>query len=1032
MVLFLFLFLVVAGTVSYVSIAKEFFPDVKIPVMTINVSCSGISPEDAERLLVRPIEQKVRAIEGIKEMTSMSHEGGATVITEFFAGYDVDKAKEDVKNEVDSVKSELPSDAREPEVSEVNLSLLPVLIVKLSGPVPQRFLYKSARELKDYIEAHVPSVLKAGIIGDREEVVDVEIDAAKIVNYGLSVPLIQYIFRQSNSLISAGVVATEVGRFPIKVPGIFQEAQDIMEVPLFGFGNAVVRAGDIATIRRVYKDPESFARDRGENAVALEITKRTGENIIATIKSVQAAVSEVQKKWPSTLKVAFAQDQSKRITDLLTELQNDILLTIVLVMAVIVLSLGWRSALIVSLSVPGSFLASILFLYINGYTINMMVLFALIFSVGMLVDGSIIVVEYADRKIEEGMNPKDAYRFSARRMTWPVITSISTILVVFLPLLFWPGFMGQVMRFLPITLLATLIASILMALVFVPTLGGLFLRKEGKKAETRETLNYETDDLRKITGATRYYIRTLEWALDRPWKMIGGALGLLVSVMTLYVTCGRGTEFFPSVEPETAIIRVQARGNLSVFEKDRLVKKVEQPLLTMKELQSVYSKAGSMRSANAKSGSMDASATEDEIGSITVEFVDWKERRPADVILEEIEQNLRLPGIRIVVEKEKKGPPSKPVRLDIAGPSHALIQKEALRLRKFLETLPDMETVQDNRPIAGIEWCLHVDRTKAAQFNASLGDVGTVVQLVTHGVKIGSFRPDDSPDEIDIMMRFPKDGRTVEELDHLQIRTIWGLAPVSSFVERKVGASMTTLRRCDGLPSIRIEGTLKPGYLANNVFKAVRTHLEKEPLATGTTCLFKGEAQDQQEAGQFLLKAFGISLGLIIMIMLIEFNSFYSTGVVMSAVLMSTAGVFLGLFLRGMPFGVVMGGIGIIGLAGVIVSNNIIFIDTYDHFRDRIRNPRERIIRTGAQRLRPVFLTKITVILGLLPMFCGVGIDFLEPSLSFGAPSTQWWKQLATCIVSGVLFASVLTLLLTPCLLMVRENYRARRVMIGG
>ncbi|MDR1910564.1 MAG: efflux RND transporter permease subunit [Holosporales bacterium] len=1027
MVLFLFLFLLLAGSISYVSISKESFPDVKIPVMTVNIPCRGISPEDAERLLIRPVEQKIRSIEGVKEMTSTAYEGGAMVVVEFLAGYDIDEAKENVKNEVDTAKPDLPSDANDPVVTEINLSLLPVLVIKLSGAVPQRFLYRAARELKDHIESHVSGVLKAGIVGDRDEVIDIEIDAAKIINYGVPVQLLPFLFQQNNSLISAGTITTDVGCFPIKVPGLFQNAADIMEVPIFSTKDAVICVKDIATVSRTYKDPESFARDHGETAVTIEITKRTGENIIRTIKEVRAATAEVQKKWPSTLKVAFAQDQSKMILDFLSELQNDILLTIILVMIVIVLSLGWRSAMVISLSVPGSFLAGILFLYMNGHTLNMIVLFGLIFAVGMLVDGSIIVVEYADRKIDEGLAPKEAYRIAAQRMAWPVITSISTILVVFMPLLFWPNFIGQVMRFLPITLIATLVASIAMALIFVPTIGGILVQRTSHQKQSHKAINYETDNLQKITGFTRQYIKVLEWALDRPWKIIGSAIGTLVAVMSLYIFFGRGVEFFPAIEPTTAVIRVQARGNLSVFERDRIVKSVEAPLLDMKELQSIYSKAGSMRAANSKSGSLGASSTEDEIGAITIEFVDWKERRSADDIIADIERRLHVPGVRIVIEKEKKGPPNKPVRIDLTGTSHTKIRKEARRVRAFLESLPELDTVQDNQPIAGIEWRLCVNRAEASRYQANISAIGTAVQLITRGVKVGAFRPDDSPDEIDIMLRFPPEERMVDELDRLQLRTLYGLMPMSNFVERKVGTSLTTLRRCDGLPFVRIEGTLKPGALANNIIKKVRAYLATDPLVPDVTCVFKGETRDQAEAAQFLMQAFGIALGLIMIIMLVEFNSFFSTGVVMSAVVMSTIGVFLGLFLRGMPFGVVMGGIGIIGLAGVIVSNNIIFIDTYDHFCDRIKNVRERIIRTGAQRLRPVFLTKITVILGLLPMMFGFSIDFLDLSMSFGAPSTQWWKQLATCIVSGVIFASVLTLILTPCFLMARENYRASR-----
>lgn len=1026
-VLSILVFIVVAGIISYVNIPKEYFPDVEVPFFSIRVSCRGISVHDSERLILRPLEQKLRSLEGLKEMSSTAYEGGGNVILEFETGVDLDRARSDVKDKIDEAKPDLPSEVDDPVLDEMNLSDFPVLLIKLSGDIPDRVLYKIGNDLKDEIEAKVSSVLKAGIVGDRDEIIELRIDPAKMHNYAMPVDQIKGLFSANNKLISAGVLESQVGRFPIKVEGSFLTVSDIFNAPLIASGDSVVKVSDVASLHRTFLDATSFARDRGKNAVVLEITKRSGENIISTVKNVMQIVADFSKNFPSGMNVSFAQDTSKQILTLLNDLMNHLLLAFLLVMVVIVYALGWRSALLVAVSLPGSFLSGILFLYVYGYTINMVVLFALIFSIGMLVDGSIIVVEYADRKMEEGCNAYDAYKDAALRMKWPVITSIGTILIVFIPLLFWPGMIGGVLKFLPITVVATLSASIAMALIFVPCLGAIF----GKAPINHSEESYESvDNILAIKGITGHYVNLLNKALNHPKMVVSAAIALLLCVSMLYKTLNKGVEFFPTMEPDFSVIHVCARGNLSVYEKDALVKQVEKVVIPMKELKSVYAKSGSMREANMKSSGKNSSSGEDEIGTIMIEYHDWDKRRSVVEITADILKKCKLiSGVRVEIEDEKKGSPKKAIEVQIVGNDFNSILNDGKRLKAFMLTLPEISVLQDAMPVPGIQWEFHIDRAQALKFGANVSTIGTILQLATRGIEIGSFRPDDSTEEIDIVVRFPKKYRTLEEIDNMKLYTSLGLMPISNFVKRIPTTSITTLTRADGRPAVMLKADVKKGMLPGNVLLKIQKWSQEHKLSRGVEMIFKGDSSNQKESGDFLIAAFGVAVIMMILIMLVEFNSFFSTFLVLSSIVMSTIGVFAGLLLRQMTFIVTMGGIGIIGLAGIIVSNNIILIDTYDHLRKIIRDGRDCILRTCAQRLRPVFLTKITVILGMLPIMFGINIDIVSFDITVGAPSSQMWVLLATCIVSGVLFASLLTLFFTPCVLMLRENFRAKKLL---
>jgi len=1016
-VLLILCLVLVAGSVSYMTIPKESDPDIAIPIIYVSIHHEGISAEDAERLLIRPMENELQNIEGVKEMTSTAVEGNASIVLEFDAGFDSDAALTDVREKVDIAKSELPADSDEPTVNEVNVALFPVLVVTLYGDVAERLLVKTARDLRDHLES-LQGVLEVDIAGDREDLVEVLIDPVRAENYQQSQEsLVQFISR-NNELVAAGAMDTGQGRFAIKVPGLFESVEDILNLPIVVSGDSMVRFADVATANRSFKDPAGFARVNGQPAVALEVSKRIGTNIIDTIADVRRLVEEEQGGWPPGVKVLFSQDKSNDIRNMLYDLQNNVIAAVLLVMMVIVAFLGVRTAGLVGLAIPGSFLAGILVIASIGLTVNIVVLFSLIMSVGMLVDGAIVVVELADRKMAEGLPRRRAYAEASNRMAWPIVAATATTLAAFLPLLFWPGIVGEFMKYLPITLIATLSASLFMALIFVPTLGALIGKRAPDSEQRTEVLvAAEEGDLGLIGGGTGYYLNFLHLALQYPKSVILIALAVLAAVYAAYGAFGKGVEFFPDVEPENAVLQVRARGDLSVYERDRLVREVEERILDMNEFASIYARSGS---------SFRAQVSEDAIGLIQLELIDWKQRRPAKQILAEVRARLEdLAGIIVEIQQQESGPPvGKPVQIQVGSRFPELLSPAIERIRAALDEIGGFVDVGDSRPIPGIEWQLKVDRAEASRYGADIATVGSVVQLVTNGVRVGSYRPADTEDEVEIRVRYPSRNRSIDQLDRLRIPSQQGAVPLSNFVTRLARPRVGTINRSDGRRVMTVEADVEEGLLPDVKVRDIKERLARADFDPRLEISFKGEDQEQREAETFLLKAFGVALFIMAIILVTQFNSFYQASLILSAVFFSTIGVLLGLMITGQPFGIVMSGVGVIALAGIVVNNNIVLIDTYNLQRRRGLDPVEAVLRTGALRLRPVLLTTATTILGLLPMVLGVNIDFIGREITVGGPSTQWWTQLATAVAGGLAFATVLTLVMTPCMLVLGERLK--------
>jgi multidrug efflux pump len=1011
-----FVLLLISGVVTYSNIPKEANPDVPIPVIYVSIVHDGISPEDAERMLVKPMERELRSIDGVKEMRATAGEGFASITLEFIAGLDSDAALADVRDKVTVARAKLPSETEEPTIHEVTMAGQQAAVtVVLSGPVSERALVTVARELKNRLEG-ISEVLEVEIGGDREDIVEIVVDPLLMESYGLDQTDILNLLSRNNRLVPAGTMDNGKGSFAVKVPSVFESVKDVMEQPVKVQGDSVITFQDVAQVRRSYKDPTSFARLNGESSVSLEVKKRPGENMLETVANVKALVIAAQEStiWPASINVSYTGDQTIEVNMMLNDLQNNVSSAVILVAIVILAILGLRTALLVGVSIPGSFLTGILIISLFGYTLNTVVLFSLIMAVGMLVDGAIVVTEYADRCMSEGMDKKVAYSKAAQRMAWPIIASTATTLAAFAPLMFWPGMMGEFMKYLPFTLIAVLSASLLMALIFVPVLGGVFGKpRHISEFDKQQMHEAENGDIRNLQGFTGKYIRVLATAIQHPWKILLAAIVVAFVSFTAYGLSGLGTEFFPNVDVRGINVTVRSAGDMSIYEKDQVVRKVENRLLDMQAIETLYVRTGG----------------QDQIGYMRLNLVDWHLRPHSDEVLKEVQALLKgMAGMDIEISPDQGGPQSgKDLQIQLSSRFPELLDEAAHKIRTALDNNDKFTSISDTASKPGIEWQLKVNRADAARFGADATLVGSTVQFITNGLKIGEYRPDDVDDELDIRVRYPLESRYIGKLDELRMKTSGGMVPISNFVERTAKPKTDLIRHIDSQRVITVQANMVPGELLSIELPKLQELLPTLGLDPRVTLTVKGQNEQQDESTEFLKNAFLIALFVMAIILVTQFNSFYQAFLILSAVLFSTVGVFLGLLIFQKPFGIVMSGIGVIALAGIVVNNNIVLIDTYNILRKEGVPAMEAILRTGAQRLRPVLMTTVTTILGLLPMVAEVNIDFIGRNVDIGGPSTEWWSQLATAVAGGLAFATVLTLVLTPCMLALKAKRDERK-----
>lgn len=1032
-VLTLMLVMILAGAFTYIAIPKEANPDIDVPVFYVSIGQQGISPRDSERLLVRPMETSLRGLDGLKELTAVASEGHAGIVLEFNIDFNKEKALADIRDKVDQAQAQLPDDADEPQIFETNFSLQPTIFVALSGNVPERTLFRHARVLQDELES-IPTVLEANLNGHREEQLEVIIDMMRLESYDITQQELLTSLSNNNQLVAAGFLDSGSGRFNVKVPGLIETAQDVYSLPIKQSGEGVVTLSDVAEIRRTFKDPSGFTRINGNPAIAISVVKRLGTNIIENNVAVREKVAEFTSEWPEAIQIDFMLDESSFIKEVQGSLQSSIMTAIVLVMIVVLAALGVRSAILVGLAIPTSFMTGFLILGGLGMTVNMMVMFGLVLTVGMLVDGAIVIVEYADRKISEGMHRREAYIRAAKLMLWPIVSSTGTTLAAFLPLLLWPGVSGEFMSYLPIMVVIVLSAALVTAMIFLPVTGGLIGRNKASPEEAKQAaqMNANADlniaEMKGITGVYLRFLNRISGSVTGNLITLTVAAAIVVGVFVAFGSNNAGVEFFVEEEPDQAIVLVTGRGNMSIHEIDDLVREVEGEILQTVGVRNAVASATAGSGGgggDALGGVQDKPA--DVIGEINIELEDYCCRRKAIDIFDEIrDRTADMAGISVEIRKVEGGPPTgKDLRLEIKSTNYDQLVTAVAQVRNQVETMSDLIEIEDGRPLPGIEWQLDIDREEAGRFNAGIGSVGAMVQLVTNGVMIGNYRPDDSEDEIDIRVRLPESQRSFDDLDKLKLRTTNGQVPISNFVSREAVPKVSTITRRDGLYAMDIKANIAPnsGVLPDAKVTELGQWLDEQTWPDTVQMRFRGADEEQQEAMAFLGNAALASLFLMFIILVTQYNSFYQTVITLMTVILAVVGVLIGLMVTGQRFSIIMTGTGVVALAGIVVNNAIVLIDTYNRLRQEGSPPKEAVLKTSAQRLRPILLTTITTIAGLIPMATQVNFDFFNRVIAVGGITSIWWVQLSTAIIAGLAFSTLLTLLLVPVLLSMPTNF---------
>ncbi len=1147
----------VVGTAAYVGLPKEGEPDIDIPGLFVSVPFPGISAEDSERLLVRPMEAEFQDLDGLTTITATAAEGFAGIFVEFEFGWDKSATIADLRDAMGRAQAQFPAGAESYSINEINFSEFPIIIVALSGDAPERTLIRLATEMQTALEALTP-VLEAGLAGTRDEMLEVILDPLALEAYDVTAADLIGAVVNNNQLIAAGEVTTEGGAISVKIPSSFDGPADVYNLPITVNGDRVVTLGELAEIRLTYEDRTGTARFNGEPTVALQVVKRQGFNIMDTAALVRATVDDVRSTWPEELQqsvhVDTTLDQSVTVADMVRQLEGSVLTAIALVMVVVLAALGTRSAMLVGFAIPTSFMLAFVLLGIMGVPISNIVMFGLILAVGMLVDGAVVVVEYADKRLQAGARPMQAYTDAAKRMFWPVVASTATTLCAFLPMLFWPGVPGEFMGMLPVTMIFVLSASLIVALVYLPVLGGvaarftrltdrasavimalvpwyaarvaitlvvaylmfmaamqminpgvlidmpadaapmirmapgaiLFVLAATAMSAMMGTLAPATRTARVEAGYRRtpfgHVIHAIVGNPVMPLVSIGAVIGFVIWTFAYFGENNNGVEFFVESEPENAIVYVRARGNLSVIEKDAIVRQVEALVIDTEGVRDVFAFAGDGGLNNNTGG---VAAPVDTIGQIQLDLEPWGQRPDGDLILARLQERLdQLPGIATEIFSQSRGPASgKPLHLRLSGDNWDELQAAAHIARGYFNTLPGLTLVEDTLPLPGIDWQIDVDVEAAGRFGADVATVGAMVQLVTRGILLDTMRVPTSDEEIEIRVRFPEEARVLSTLDTLRVRTRDGLVPLSNFVRYTPAPQLAEINRIDQSRVLDVKADVLTGlyriedgdgialayafdaadstsaaapdfsatgrdwqifqrlgeqttdqlangltlgaYLAvpvnaNERIAVVSAWLAAQsPLPLSVSWEWAGDQEEQAESQAFLGQAFGAALGLMFIILLAQFNSVYNSVLVLLAVILSTAGVLIGMLVMDQSFSIIMTGTGIVALAGIVVNNNIVLIDTYQEYA-RYMPRLEAITRTVEARIRPVLLTTITTMAGLTPMMFGISLDFGNGGYTVDSPTALWWKQLATAVVFGLGIATVLTLVFTPSLLALR------------
>jgi multidrug efflux pump len=999
------LMVVIAGSYARQEIPIAASPNVQLPFISVSVFLDGASPGDTSRLIARPLENRLKTITGVKNIRSTSSLSFARIFLEFEVGFDMDQALVDIKQGVEETKYELPREAEDPQIAEYSEASFPVMNISIVGSssIRQKVFY--AKELKDKVEAR-EEILQARLSGAPEEVLEGVINKSKMESYEVTLSDIYYSVSNNNLIIPGGTQDTGKGSFNIEVPSIIETAQDVYSIPIKVTKDAIVTLGDITDVKRTFKDFTSYARVNGEDAVTLELSLRESANAINASNAIRDILKDFKKTLPENLRIVVTDDDTIYANLMVKELNGNIIAAVVLIMVLIIASMGIRVSMLVGLSIPFCFLLTYLSLYMLGFEVNFLVMMGLLLGMGMLIDGAIVITEYADKKIAEGLSRSEGYKLASKRMFYPILASTGTTMAAFIPVIFWPGFTGQFMRYLPITVFIVLLASLLYSLIMIPVLGTYLGQRESalNKNDERESI------FKKLT---ELYGRRIEKFVKNPVETCIGVISILFIIVMSYSYFGKGTVYFALVDPVKANITIKARGNYSALETKEIIVQIEERFLNTEGVGSVYLRAGTEW----------WNAGADKVGGGFVEVAPPTERSITGLeVMSLLKSSTNdLPGIFVEVAPDLGGPSfDNPIELSIYGNTEKDVNKAVDIVEKYMrKDMKGLINIFSSKSYPSVEWSVEVDKQKAAQLGVNVGDVGALVQMLTNGFKVGEYRPDDAKDEVEIRARFPQSDRTITGIRNLNVTTTKGLVPVSSFIKVVPKENRQTVNRKNGKFFQEVgAGTLDESEVSNKVAE-LDNWLKNANLGQGVTYEFSGMAEETEDVNKFMISA-GITAVFIMLLMLLtQFNSFYQSFIILSSVTISFVGVLLGLLITGMPFSTTMTGLSIVTLAGIVVNNNIVLIDTFNKLKEEAPHLEKsiHIINACKQRLRPILLTSLTTIFGLMPLAMGISLDIISRDILFGSRIVDWWSNLAVSIVFGLGFSTFITLILTPAVL---------------
>jgi len=1005
------------GAYSYISLPREASPDVPVPLILVTTVYEGVSPEDVESTVTLKIEKELAGLKGVKEIRSSSAEGVSTITIEFLPDVKIDDAMQYVRDKLDRAKPELPRDAEEPSLTEINFADFPILMINITGDISPVALKMIADDLEEALES-VPGVLNCEVLGGLEREIRVEMDHDRLTAYGLTVAEILSLVPSENVNISAGGLETPGMKFNVRVPAEFVEPDEVDQLVVAVRDGKPIYLADVATIRDTFKDRASYSRLWnpvvepggetklvGAETITLTVQKRVGENILYIAEAVKHVIAQFQQRVPAGVRFDITLDQSKDIKAMVADLENNLASGMILVVLVMVLFMGWRPSLIVAVEIPLSMLLSFVVLQMLGYTLNMIVLFSLVMAVGMVVDNAIVIVENIYRHYTLTGNRIQAAMDATAEVAWPVITSTLTTVAAFAPLIFWPGIMGAFMSYLPITLIITLLSSLFVALVINPTFSAVFVSGRLK----------EDDQHGRFMRAYRWL---LALALRHGVTTVMLTMVLLACLSVLYYKKGHGVELFPDIDPRRAVVLLRGPQGMNIQQTDQLAAMVEQRLQPFAaDLQRVITNVGSGGGGNPMGG--DAGVGE-HMASITLEFQDYEKRhRPSAEAIAEIRAALSdIPGVEIKVSKAEQGPPTgAAVTVRFVGEDFKVLEALSDKAKHLIADIPGLVNLRSDHEAARPELAFRVDRRRAMLLGVNTALVGNYLKTAVFGTEVGKYR--QLNDEYDITIRLPVHQRdNVDQLFHLQVPNNQGKSvPLSSLGEFTYTGGLGTISRIDQKRVITLTADAE-GRLGSEVLADVQARLASlvPELPLGYELRYAGEKEEQDKAQAFLGKAFLMALLLIVLILVAQFNTLIVPGIIMTTVVLSLVGVFAGLLVHKMPFGVIMTGLGVISLAGIVVNNAIVLLDYTRQLRDRGMDLIPAAVEAGATRLRPVLLTAATTILGLVPMATGVSYDFHTFTWSTRSESSEWWASMAIAVIYGLAFATVLTLVVVPCL----------------